>query len=92
MAEENTPPENPFEMPTPAIEGNGNGDDTLSEGAPNVAAKNGKAFIVLGLMVAIVLFLLYSIFFSGGKEKDAGKVKQLTVAPKTMEPPPLPEP
>lgn len=39
MAEENTPPENPFEMPTPAIEGNGNGDDTLSEGAPNVAAK-----------------------------------------------------
>ena len=61
----------------------------LREGTPGVAAKNGKAFIVLGLMVALVLFLLYSIFFSGG-DKDTGKVKQLEVAPKTLEPPPLP--
>jgi len=96
MAEENTPPENPFEMPSAAIDsndganGNVTGEETLSQGAPEVAAKNGKTFIILGLMVAIVLFLLYSIFFGGDKNKDAGKVKQLNVAPKSLEPPPLP--
>jgi type IV secretion system protein VirB10 len=90
MADE-TPQENPFETATAAIEGNGNGEqEALSKGAPGVAAKNGKAFIVLAMMAALVLFLLYSIFFGGSEKKDAGKVKQLTVAPKTLEPPPLP--
>lgn len=90
MADE-TPQDNPFESAAAAIEGNGNGaDEGLSKGAPGVAAKNGKAFVVLAMMAALVLFLLYSIFFGGSDKKDAGKVKQLVVAPKTMEPPPLP--
>ena len=90
MAEENPPPENPFEMPAPAIEPNGMNDDALSQGGPEVAARNGKTFIILGVVIAIILFLLYSIVFGGDKNKDAGKVKQLVVAPKTLEPPPLP--
>lgn len=90
MAEDTPPPENPFEMPSPAIETNGTGDDALSQGGPEVAARNGKTFIILGLVLAIILFLLYSIVFGGDKNKDSGKVKQLTVAPKTLEPPPLP--
>lgn len=85
------PPENPFEASTSAIESNGDTvDDGLREGTPGVAAKNGKAFIVLGLVAVLVVFLLYSIFFGGGGNKDTGKVKQLEVAPKTLEPPPLP--
>lgn len=90
MAEENPPPENPFEIPSPAIESNGTTDDSLRQGGPEVAAKNGKTFIILGVVLATILFLLYSIVFGGDKDKDAGKVKQLTVAPKPIEPPPLP--
>lgn len=90
MADE-TPQDNPFENATAAIEGQTDGEqESLSKGAPGVAAKNGKAFVVLAMMAALVLFLLYSIFFGGSDKKDAGKVKQLEVAPKTMEPPPLP--
>ncbi|MDX2096066.1 MAG: TrbI/VirB10 family protein [Alphaproteobacteria bacterium] len=94
MADDNTPGENPFDIPAAALNGNGNGngngDEALREGAPEVAARNGKTFIVLGLVIALVLFLLYSIFSGGKSDKDVGKVKQLTVAPKSIEPPPLP--
>lgn len=91
MAEDTTPPENPFETPSPAIEGNGNGgDEGLREGAPEVASRNGKTFLVLGLIISLVLFLLYSILFGGKGDKDPGKVKQITVAPKGSEPPPPP--
>jgi type IV secretion system protein VirB10 len=63
----------------------------MSEGTPDVAARNGKAFLVLGVVGAVVLFLLYNIFFGGEKDNIDKKPKQLVVAPKSFEPPPLPE-
>ena len=95
MSDTPTPPENPFESQTPGLNGPTNGNDTnegLAEGTPDVAAQKGKAFVVLGLMIAVVVFLLYSIFFGGKSHKDDEKPKQLTVAPKSVEPPPLPVP
>ncbi len=95
MAEIPTPPENPFESQGPSLtsnggNGNGNGgDEQLLEGTPDVAAKKGKAFLVLAVMGAIVLFLLYNIFSSGHSSKTEEKPKSIVVA-KPVEPPPLP--
>jgi type IV secretion system protein VirB10 len=94
MTDTPTPPENPFESPTAGIEGpalDHGATETMSEGTPDVAARNGKAFLVLGVVGAVVLFLLYNIFFGGEKDNIDKKPKQLVVAPKSFEPPPLPE-
>ncbi len=91
--ENDGPANNPFESMPPEIEGtvNGNGDaDALGQSAPGVAANKGKTFIVLGLVGLIVLYLLYTIFFGGSDAPEDVKPKQITVAPKTVEPPPLP--
>ncbi|MFZ4540552.1 MAG: TrbI/VirB10 family protein [Rickettsiales bacterium] len=91
---ENQPPENPFESRgLPELEGqiNGNGnEDTLDEGAPEVAAKAGKAMLVLGLGGAVVLFLLYSILFSGGKKEVIPEKQDIKIAKKPVEEPALP--
>lgn len=92
MADEQTPPENPFENlgdgsgfpPPPGLEP----EERLPQGGPNVAARPGKALMVMGVVGVVVLFLLYSIFGSGSKE--APPPKPITVAPATQAPPPLP--
>lgn len=94
MADTPTPPENPFDttpngdpfaVPPPDVE------EELAQGTPNVAAKAGKAFIVLGLVGVALLFLLYTILHGGKKEEEVDETpKQINVAPKPFEPPPLP--
>ena len=66
----NSPPDNPFEAQgsgyPPTI------DPSVSDlplGRPNVAARPGKAFAVIGLVGFAVLFLLYNIMFSGSAPK-----------------------
>ncbi len=85
MSDVPPPPENPFlnEQPDP-YETSGN--ETLDQGRPNVAANPGRVFIVIGLVGAILLFLLYNIF-SGDKREVVPEEKPRPVA---VEPPPLP--
>lgn len=83
---------NPFDASPPAhpLEGfQEQPEEHLPKGAPSVAAQPGKAFLVLGVVGAAVLFLLYSIFFSGGKEDVVAKPNKIEVA-SSAEPPPLP--
>ncbi len=90
MADEQTPSDNPFDTngnDAPIIDA---ADDALPQGAPNVAAKAGKTFVVLGITIVAVLFLLYTIFSGGKKEDTSLKPKEIEVAPKSLEPPPLP--
>jgi type IV secretion system protein VirB10 len=89
------PPEDPFanlnngENPDPfAIPES----EPLDEGRPSVAAAPGRVKLVIGIIGAVILFLLYNIF-SGGKddEKPVEKPKEATVAPATpVAVPPLP--
>jgi type IV secretion system protein VirB10 len=89
-----TPPENPFESPD-----NGNigqmpqdvVEETLPQSGPNVAAKPGKAMLVLGIVGALVLFLLYTIVFGGKKEEEKVKPKEVKIEKREIEPPPLPK-
>jgi type IV secretion system protein VirB10 len=90
MADDQTPSDNPFDT-------NGNAgpildaaDDALPQGAPNVAAKAGKTFFVLGIVILALLFLLYNIFSGGKKEEVATEPQSIKVVPKSLEPPPLP--
>ncbi|MES2984445.1 MAG: TrbI/VirB10 family protein [Pseudomonadota bacterium] len=98
MADVPPPPENPFESSSneydmPQLESNGEGNGSeqdLPEGTPAIAAKAGRAFIVLGIVGAAVLLLLYLIF-SGDKKEEVKEVKKpREVAPKEYEPPPVP--
>ncbi len=75
---------------------NGNGGG-LDSGAPAVAAAPGKVLIVLGAMVAFVIFMLYSIF-SGGEEEVPEEKPSVQVARPSLdeeeflpEPPPIVE-
>ncbi len=94
MADLEQPPENPFETNDGLIDqvsGAAPLEEDLPEGAPDVAAKAGKTFLVLGIVGAAILFLLYNIFFGSEKKEVAEKQKEITIAPKPIEPPPLPE-
>lgn len=96
MADIPTPPENPFESAQPSLESppdfGGNGDDGLGAEGPSVASNKSKGMVVLALIGAIILFLLYNIFFSGGSNnKVEVQPTKITVAPKQPEPPPLPK-
>lgn len=87
------PPEDPF----PAFGSNGENPDPfatddsepLDQGRPNVASNPGRALLVLGVIGAILAFLLYSIF-SGGDEEKEKKPRAATIVPATTAPPPLP--
>lgn len=87
------PPNDPF---PPFSNGDGNGDNfsgedaTLDQGRPNVAASPGKVMLVLGVLGAVLLFLIFSIF-GGDDEKEAPKKEEVTVVPATQTPPPLPQ-
>lgn len=89
-----SPPENPFESSneedSAQIVQNGQAD-SLPEGAPNVAAKPGKAMLVLGIVGALVLFLLYTIMFGGKKEGVKKEPRVVKVETREIEPPPLPK-
>lgn len=71
------------------------GEGQLESGKPTVAASPTRVFLVLGIMGVILLYLLYSIFFSGpDKEEKAAEISRTvpgsdsgTVAPPP--PPPL---
>ncbi len=88
-----TPPPNPFESSGADIDmngANGGSGDGLAAGAPGVAAKPGKAMLVVGIVGALVLILLYSIIFGGKGEKEAPKKDKVPVPQTQIEPPPLP--
>lgn len=88
------PPNDPF---PPFGDGNGgdsftNGDEAgLDQGRPNVAASPGKVLLVLGIVGAVLLFLIYSIFGGSDDEENKGPSKEVTVAPAVSAPPPLPQ-
>ncbi len=92
MAESEKPPENPFELDNGAVNPPPYepADEAMQESTPSVASRASKAYVVLGLVAAAVLFLLYNIFFSGDSKKETKGPKEITVAPKGTEPPPLP--
>ncbi len=91
MADTPTPPENPFDANLDVdAEISDAAAEQLPQGAPGVAAKAGKTYVVLGIVAFSVLFLLYNIFSGGKKEEVKSEPKAGKVAPKTEEPPPLP--
>jgi type IV secretion system protein VirB10 len=84
---------NPFESldASAGIIENGDAAEAMDEGKPNVAAKAGKAYLVLGVVGVVVLFLLYTAFSGGDKEQETlTEPPVVEVAPKPVEPPPLP--
>ncbi len=87
------PPNDPF---PPFSNGDGNGDSfnndeaTLDQGRPNVAASPGKVILVMGLLGAVLLFLIFSIF-GGDDEDEAPKKEEVTVVGPDVSPPPLPQ-
>lgn len=88
------PPNDPF---PPFSNGDGNGGDNfgegdtaLDQGRPNVAASPGKVILVMGVLGAVLLFLIFSIF-GGDDDEDKGPKEEVTVAPATVTPPPLPQ-
>ena len=84
------PPNDPFPPMDNDPFGNGDsGDQEMSQGAPAVAAKPGRAMLVMAVLGAVLLFLLYNIFFSGSSEK-VQKIPERTVSPTAIVPPPLP--
>ncbi len=85
------PPENPFIDPEgPGISDGEIGNEGLDQGRPNVAAKPGRMFLVLGIVGAVLGFLFFNIVHTGSdEEKEITKPR--AVAP-AVEPPPLPEP
>lgn len=97
MPDDQPSPQNPFETASPDLNMPENGaiENELPQGAPGVAANRGKAFMVLGLLLAVVLFLLYNIVF-GGKNKpdEEPKPKDYQVQKQRVEPeiPELPSP
>jgi type IV secretion system protein VirB10 len=96
MADQQTPPpENPYDMQNGSDdsgvmpEANG---ESLPQNTPGVAAKPGKALIVLGGVAAIIVLILVNIF-SGGEEKpEPPPPREVDVAPKPKEPPKPPKP
>ena len=85
------PPENPFDgnsdpFAMPEIDGGG-----LGQSAPEVAAKPGRALVVLGVVVTILGFLLYNIFSTKEKPVEV-KPKEIQVAAAPPEPTPPPPP
>jgi type IV secretion system protein VirB10 len=88
------PPDDPFvtppegDTPDPFIT-NGNGDETLDQGRPNVAAHPGRVFVVLGVVGLVLLILLYNIIFSGSDDdkKLEPKKESITPAPNIPMPP-----
>lgn len=88
------PPEDPFpsfssgESPDPFAVGE---SEPLDQGRPNVATSPGRVKLVMGVIGAVLLFLLYNIF-SGGDDKKPVEQKpvEATVAPPSVTPPPLP--
>jgi len=70
--------------------GNGDsGEQGLSQGTPNVAAKPGRTLLVVGLVGAVLLFLLYNIFFSGD-DNNVEALPERSVSTTPIIPPPLP--
>lgn len=64
----------------------------LSPGVPNVAAKPGRALLILGGLGVVLLFLLYNIFSSGSKDEKKEALPKREVAQQAVLPPPLPVP
>ena len=87
------PPNDPFPpLGDDPFAGGDAGEQGLSQEAPAVAARPGKSMAILFGVVAVLLFLIYNIFF-GGSDKNAVKQQPVhTVAPTPVAPPPLPEP
>lgn len=91
------PPPPPPNDPFPSF-GNGDGGDNftnadetpLDQGRPNVAASPGRVILVMGILGAVLLFLIYSIFGGSDEEEEQKNQKPVTVAPAPATPPPLP--
>lgn len=88
------PPNDPF---PPFSNGDGNGGDNfntdepgLDQGRPNVAASPGRVMVVLGVVGAVLLFLIYTIFGGSDDKEDKKSSKKETVAPPVSAPPPIP--
>lgn len=69
----------------------GNGDDAgLDQGRPNVAASPGRVIVVMGVVGAVLLFLIYTIFGGSSDDDEKKSTKKETVAPPVSTPPPIP--
>ena len=72
------------------------GGSTLDSGAPTVAAAKGKVFIVMGAIIAFILFIIYFIMGGGDEEEkiraemDLNKPKIIARAPSVAPPAPPP--
>lgn len=87
------PPNDPF---PPFSNGDGNGDNfngdeaPLDQGRPNVAASPGRVIMVMGILGAVLLFLLFSIFGGSDDDEEDAEKKPEAVVPAAVSPPPLP--
>ena len=93
--EQNRGEANPFESadagfdPSQPIDNGEQIEQELPKGTPEVAAKAGKTFIILGIVGVVALFLLYQIFGESKPEvKTEPNVRKIDSQP--IEPPPLP--
>lgn len=82
------PPENPFTNEQDPFANGASESETLDQGRPNVAANPGRVLAVVGIVGAVLLFLLYNIFSGGKKEEKIEEKPRQVAAP--IEPPPLP--
>lgn len=87
------PPEDPFQ----SNEGQNdpfaemNDQQSVSNGAPSVAAKPGRMLVVLGFVAFVLAILFYLIFYSSDKSSDQ-KPPVAPVAPPTNDAPKIPPP
>jgi type IV secretion system protein VirB10 len=81
------PPENPFDIGSDPFTMPENNGGSLGQATPNVAARPGRALVVLGIVITIILFLLYNVFYNK-KKVDITKPKEISIAPAAPEPPP----
>lgn len=93
MADTPPPPPNPFDTngEDHAQDFANGAEEGLAANAPNVAAKPGKALMVVVVVGGVVLFLLYTILFSGKKEKPKEAPKEIPVSTQPIEPPAPPK-
>lgn len=70
--------------------GGDNGDDGLDQGRPNVAASPGRVIMVLGILGAVLILLIYTIFGGSGDDEEKKPLKEVTVAPAVKTEIPLP--
>lgn len=86
MSSNNVPPPPPEGFSDPFATDVGMGQ-SLDQGKPAVAAAPSRVFVVLGLVIAVLTFLMFQLFVFEESEDDTGGDEQVEVTRKDEAPP-----